>query len=56
MSDKGTARPVLGHDHIVKFIRSAIRNGKLAHAYLLVGPEKVGKGALADFFIQAVFC
>ena len=34
---------VVGQDHITKTLKSAIRSGKLAHAYLFCGPQGVGK-------------
>lgn len=48
--------PVWGHDEAVAELRRAIGQGRIAHAYLLAGPDGVGKGALATAFAQAVCC
>lgn len=39
---------MIGHQQILQFFNTAIDNGTLSHAYLLVGPQHVGKRALAD--------
>lgn len=45
--------PLIGHDRLIAFFRQATKRDRLAHAYLLVGPESVGKAALAkDFAAQ----
>lgn len=37
-------------------LQEALRNGQVAHAYLLSGPEGVGKADLARAFAQAICC
>ena len=49
-------RDVPGQDEPIEFFRRAIRSGRLAHAYILVGPEGVGKRLLARALAQYVFC
>lgn len=39
---------VIGHQEIKSFFTKAIANGNLSHAYCFVGPEKVGKRAVAE--------
>jgi DNA polymerase-3 subunit delta' len=46
---------VWGHDHAVRELQSAIRNG-VRHAYILSGYHEVGKLALALEFARALVC
>jgi DNA polymerase-3 subunit delta' len=45
-----------GQDHILKQIEPSLKQGRLAHAYLLVGPPHVGKMTLALSLAQSVNC
>jgi DNA polymerase-3 subunit delta' len=47
---------VLGHDAQVKAFDRARRRGRLAHAYLLVGPAGVGKRLFAGELAKALLC
>ena len=47
---------VYGQDHIIRQLDASLKTGRLAHAYLLVGPPHVGKMALALNLAQAVNC
>lgn len=47
---------VHGQDHAVAALRRAITGDQLGHAYLLVGPEGVGKATLARRFAQTLAC
>ncbi|MDD5251349.1 MAG: DNA polymerase III subunit delta' C-terminal domain-containing protein [Patescibacteria group bacterium] len=47
-------RNVIGHGQITSFLDRAWTNGKLAHAYLLTGPDGVGKATLARWFVGRV--
>ena len=47
---------VIGQDKAVSFLRRSLETGKLAHAYLLVGPPHVGKMTLALNLAQALNC
>jgi len=40
---------ILGHKSVIDFFSKAIEQGALHHAYCLVGPEHVGKRAVAEF-------
>jgi len=47
---------VVGQDTAVNVLRSAIANGRIAHAYLFAGPARVGKTCTARQFAQALNC
>lgn len=46
----------IGQERIKSFLKGGLERGKLAHAYLLVGPRYVGKGTLALDFAKALNC
>ena len=45
-----------GQDHILKQLEPSLQQGRLAHAYLLVGPPHIGKMSLAIHLAQSVNC
>jgi DNA polymerase-3 subunit delta' len=49
-------KDILGQDPVAAFFREARRAGRLAHAYLFVGPEGVGKGTFARAFARWMLC
>ena len=47
---------VYGQDHILGQLEASLKQGRQAHAYLLVGPPRVGKMTLAINLAQSVNC
>lgn len=48
--------PVVGHEWAVEQLDRAIRHGRERHAYLITGPDRIGKTTLARAFIMALNC
>ena len=48
--------PVYGHDGAVDFLVRGMTNGRLRHAYLIVGAPSTGKRTLARTFAMALNC
>ncbi|HRO91740.1 MAG TPA: DNA polymerase III subunit delta', partial [Promineifilum sp.] len=49
-------RTIVGHDWAVRLIANAILHDRVGHAYLITGPEQIGKMTLARTFAQALNC
>lgn len=47
---------IIGHEKIIKHLRSAIELDMVSHAYILNGPEYSGKMMLAEAFAAALQC
>ncbi len=48
--------PVFGHDWAVNQLRKSLANGRIRHAYLIVGTDSIGKNTLAHAFASALNC
>lgn len=47
---------VAGQEHITRTFRNALKNNKIAHAYLFSGPRGTGKTSIAKIIAKAVNC
>jgi DNA polymerase-3 subunit gamma/tau len=52
----GNFAEVVGQDHVVKTLVSALSSGRLRHAYLFTGPRGVGKTSVARLLARALNC
>ena len=49
-------KDIIGHKQIIEHLQSAIRIGKISHAYILNGENNSGKMMLAESFAMALQC
>lgn len=49
-------KTLLGHQKIYRFFEQVLKQGGLAHAYLFVGPESLGKRTFAQKLAQKILC
>ncbi|MBI5059547.1 DNA polymerase III subunit gamma/tau [candidate division KSB1 bacterium] len=47
---------VVGQEHVTRTLKNALRQGRLAHAFLFTGPRGVGKTSTARILARAVNC
>ncbi|HEY3294642.1 MAG TPA: DNA polymerase III subunit gamma/tau [bacterium] len=47
---------VVGQEHVTRTIQNALKQGRLAHAFLFTGPRGVGKTSTARILARAVNC
>jgi len=45
---------VVGQGHVTQTLKNAITSGRIAHAYLFVGPRGIGKTSVARIFAKAL--
>jgi DNA polymerase-3 subunit delta' len=49
-------RDILGQERVLGYLKAALSRGRLAHAYLFLGPEGVGKASIAQALAAALNC
>lgn len=47
---------VAGQEHITTTLKNALKNNKVAHAYLFTGPRGTGKTSIAKIFAKGINC
>lgn len=47
---------IIGHEWAVQLLAGAIAHNRVGHAYLITGPDHIGKTTLARIFAQAMTC
>ena len=48
--------PIIGHSNIVSYLQNSLTSNSLAHAYLFVGPDHVGKTTVAKLLVNSLVC
>lgn len=49
-------KDIIGQEEAKRILQSAIRNNRLSHAYLFIGPDGVGKRLTAKTLVKALNC
>ncbi len=52
----GSFKDVIGHKNIIGYIKNAVREDKVSHAYILNGARGSGKKMLAALFAETLLC
>ncbi|MFA6227833.1 MAG: DNA polymerase III subunit delta' [Patescibacteria group bacterium] len=47
---------ICGQEKVVDFLKSAIKNNRVGHAYIFTGPDALGKETIANQFIKSLMC
>lgn len=52
----GSFKDVVGHKNIIEYIKNAVKEDKVSHAYILNGERGSGKKMLATLFAETLLC
>lgn len=52
----GSFKDVVGHKNIINYIKSAVKEDKVSHAYIMNGERGAGKKMLAQLFAVTLLC
>lgn len=55
-ANNGLKWPIIGHSNIVSYLQNSLTGNSLAHAYLFVGPDHVGKTTVAKLLVNSLVC
>jgi DNA polymerase-3 subunit delta' len=47
---------IIGQERAKRLLQNALRQSKVAHAYIFAGPSGTGRKRMAQTFVQALFC
>ena len=54
--DKQNNWPLVGNENVINFLSKGIKNDKIAHSYIFLGPNNLGKTTIAHFFAKSLLC
>lgn len=47
---------LVGHEDVIGYMKSAVKQSKVAHAYILSGEKGIGKTSITNVFVRTLFC
>ncbi|MBU0531598.1 MAG: AAA family ATPase [Candidatus Uhrbacteria bacterium] len=45
-------KPIIGHTKVIEILGRSLKSGRVAHAYLFIGPSRVGKNTVARWLAE----
>lgn len=56
MAHQPISPPIIGHQTVMRYLERCLRRGTVGHAYVLVGPNQIGKATIAKHLAAALLC